>query len=52
VPPHVASGETFLVGVDAGGGACVDEVLTVTGVAFDVVLPVHVPNAELQLAPQ
>ena len=54
MPPHVASGDTFFVGVETGGGATVvDEGRTVTEVAFDVVvLPVHVPNAELQLAPQ
>lgn len=54
MPPQLASGDTFLVGVDAGGVATrVDEGRTVTEVAFDVVvLPVHVPNAELQLAPQ
>lgn len=52
-PPHVASGDTFLVGVEEGAGATfVEEGLTVTEVAFDVVVPVHVPNAELQLAPQ
>jgi hypothetical protein len=42
-----------LVGVVAGGAALVDEDRTVTELVFDVVvLPVHVPNAELQLAPQ
>jgi hypothetical protein len=54
VPPHVASGDTFRVGVEEGGGATrVDEGRTVTEDVLDVVpLPVQVPNAELQLAPQ
>jgi hypothetical protein len=47
VPPQLASGETFFVGVEAGGEAArVD-------VGFGVgPLPVHEPNFELQPVPQ
>lgn len=68
VPPQVASGVTFLVGVDAGGEddrvedvRMVEDVRTVEETRTDdeeetrleeVTLPVHVPKAELQPVPQ
>lgn len=60
VPPHVASGVTFFVGVDTGAeDARVDEERMVDDAAFEdeaglevVPLPVHVPKAELQPVPQ
>lgn len=60
MPPHVASVDTFFVGVETGAeDARVEEERTVDEAAFEdeaglevVPLLVHVPNAELQPVPQ
>jgi transposase InsO family protein len=53
-PPQLASGDTFFVGIEAGGEAArVDDVRTAVEDGFEVApLLAHVPNAELQPVPQ